>query len=376
MPLAKFSKTSSINEIFVNFTFWSAPHRQQDNARNESGLFYFEGKDIYSYGSHFRCASVVKNQKGETAYLVTTNTYSATTNRHMRFVRSAIPHNSRIFHTTRKVTAESGRLDEWHCKSALYYLIDQLKAIDACIAKQTKARLYDYSDEVKECLKNMSEWINFWGLERRQKSAEGKFLLPATEALLRCNKSDINVCRMQGLLTLIMDAGLLTSSTDSDFDAGVLQLFKDRSGNEEIWLKFEARQQRQFNARQKQQEEKERVSRMTFEQQQTAWKQGNTAVKWINVPSGYGFNAILRVRKGNVETSKGITIAPTEAVRLWYLVRRCHENETEFHKDMVHDSNHNKWAISSYRNDILTAGCHSIAYAEMEEAAVQLGVAS
>ena len=36
-------------------------HQSQDSARNGRN-FYFEGKDIYSYGSHFRCASVEANQ--------------------------------------------------------------------------------------------------------------------------------------------------------------------------------------------------------------------------------------------------------------------------------------------------------------------------
>ncbi|GAB6013522.1 hypothetical protein [Viscerimonas tarda] len=371
-------------------------HQSQDNARTGDRRFYFEEKDIYSYGSHFRCASVVENPKGESAYLITTRTYSSSTRRHIQYVRSAIPHNSRIFYTARKVTAQSGKLDEKNYQSALFYIIDQLKSIDTCIAKQTKARLQDYSGDVRKSLTSISRWISFWGLDKRQKSADGKFLPPVINALLSGKKSDIDAywmlrdetsyysyytpvsdeSRLQGLLKLIADAGLLQSSANNDFDAGVLQLFNEWSGNKEIWLKFNARRQRQFDALQKQREEEERVCRMTFEQRRVSWKQGNTAIRWIDVPSSYGFNTILRVRKGNVETSKGITIAPAEAVRLWSLVHRFHENETEFHKDVVHDSKHNKWAISSYRNDILTAGCHSIAYAEMQEIAEQLGLAA
>lgn len=33
----------------------------------------------------------------------------------------------------------------------------------------------------------------------------------------------------------------------------------------------------------------------------------------------------------------------------------------------------NKWSINRYENDILTAGCHRIAYSEMESIAKQLG---
>lgn len=270
-------------------------HQSQDNARTGDRRFYFEGKDIYSYGSHFRCASIVENQKKESAYLVTTRTYSNTTRRHMQYVWSAIPHNSRIFHTARKVTAKQEKIDKENYRSALYYLIDQLKAIDACIAKQSKARLQDYSGNVRKSLENMGEWISFWDLDKKQKSIEGKFLPPVITALLSGKKSDIeaywqvagershysyytpvsNESRLQGLLQLIVDADLLKSSGNDDtdscrYDDKVLQLFKDWSGNKEIWIKFNERQQRQLEALQKQREEEERVRRMTFEQRRVS----------------------------------------------------------------------------------------------------------
>lgn len=39
----------------------------------------------------------------------------------------------------------------------------------------------------------------------------------------------------------------------------------------------------------------------------------------------------------------------------------------------VEDVDGNKWSINRYENDILTAGCHRIAYSEMESIAKQLG---
>ena len=79
-------------------------HQSQDSARNGRN-FYFEGKDIYSYGSHFRCASVEANQQGQKAYLVTTRTYSNTTCKHMGMVRKAIPYGELIFYTPYSLNA-------------------------------------------------------------------------------------------------------------------------------------------------------------------------------------------------------------------------------------------------------------------------------
>lgn len=84
-----------------------------------------------------------------------------------------------------------------------------------------------------------------------------------------------------------------------------------------------------------------------------------------------GGNVLLRVRNSIVETSKGIKITIEECKRLWSLVKRWHENATSFSREICNAIG-NRWQISSYHNDILTAGCHSIAYSEMEYIANQL----
>ncbi len=62
----------------------------QDNARNKGGNFYYHGDTIYSYGSHFPIARVVRNQAGERAVLLTTRGYSPTTSSHIGYVRQAL----------------------------------------------------------------------------------------------------------------------------------------------------------------------------------------------------------------------------------------------------------------------------------------------
>ena len=47
------------------------------------------------------------------------------------------------------------------------------------------------------------------------------------------------------------------------------------------------------------------------------------------------------------------------------MVSKWHENPSSF-KEMTIKTLDGTYTISSYRNDILTAGCHDIAYAEME----------
>ena len=73
-------------------------HQSQDEARNSTGSFYFEGPTIYSYGSHFPIARHVTNGRGERAILFTTAHHSVTTSGHCSAVVRAIPPAVPVFH--------------------------------------------------------------------------------------------------------------------------------------------------------------------------------------------------------------------------------------------------------------------------------------
>ena len=95
------------------------------------------------------------------------------------------------------------------------------------------------------------------------------------------------------------------------------------------------------------------------------------------MPSSFyhGGNVLLRVTDKFVRSSKGISVSIAEAVRMWKIVKRWHEDESTFEayseKFFTTLSN---YGISRYQNDILIAGCHAIAYKEMERAAIELGI--
>lgn len=107
-----------------------------------------------------------------------------------------------------------------------------------------------------------------------------------------------------------------------------------------------------------------------------AWHEGFRVSVWNQSLSFYfGGNVLLRVVNGEyVETSKGIKISKDECQRLWLIINRWHNNKTEFVGTEPVRAIGNTWKISRYKNDIMTAGCHSIAYCEMEYVAKQLGL--
>lgn len=81
----------------------------------------------------------------------------------------------------------------------------------------------------------------------------------------------------------------------------------------------------------------------------------------------FGGNVLMRfsMNKDKVETSKSIRITIAACKAMWRLVSKWHENPASF-KQMQIKTLDGTYTISSYEDDILTAGCHDIAYAEME----------
>lgn len=82
----------------------------------------------------------------------------------------------------------------------------------------------------------------------------------------------------------------------------------------------------------------------------------------------YKGNVLLRLNlnKDKVETSKSIRIPVEVCKKMWKIVSKWHENPSCFKSMEIDTKGSGKYTISSYEDDILTAGCHKIAYTEME----------
>lgn len=108
------------------------------------------------------------------------------------------------------------------------------------------------------------------------------------------------------------------------------------------------------------------------------WKQGyQVSLPHMTIEDFHGGNVLLRYndKTQQVETSKGIKLPLEECRRLWPLVQRWHNNNTEFVKnsEVAHATYHD-WQISGYQRDTLIAGCHAISYYEMSNMAKQLAL--
>ena len=80
----------------------------------------------------------------------------------------------------------------------------------------------------------------------------------------------------------------------------------------------------------------------------------------------YGGNVLLRFKNDKfVETSKHITLPVTYCKNLWKTIKKWHDNPKSF-APMSVKTNCGTFHISAYKDDILVAGYHQIAYIEME----------
>ena len=82
----------------------------------------------------------------------------------------------------------------------------------------------------------------------------------------------------------------------------------------------------------------------------------------------YGGNILMRfsINKDIVETSKFIRLDIDTCKKFFRLIKIWHDNPKKFKQCEINTHYSGTYTITSYENDILTAGCHKIAYAEME----------
>lgn len=165
---------------------------------------------------------------------------------------------------------------------------------------------------------------------------------------------------------------------------GTTNVIVDEICGEGTWAEYVARCQRWkdsqakkealiFEKRRKEKEDRKKK----FEEQIEMWKSGKILELYLHYYlEDDQPNVWLRIKNGIIETSKNIKIERAEAERLWKLIKLFH-NGSKFQHDMVLDTTGHKWKINSYKNDILVAGCHRIAYSEMKGIArIRMGLNS
>lgn len=341
-------------------------NEKKESARGSN--FFFEGESIYSYGYHFEVGRIVRNKRGEKAYLINNMHQSNSTSLHQYYVRQAIPTGSKVFHVGYNMS-NTGNMT---------FVTSKLESIKTAIGKYQKARTRLFYQDIWGVFRSIINYIEFFGMGTPKsllKKSANDWLGVKHELSWSPDKVKREYVReLKHIFQVLLDHQSLEV-------LGTVNVVVDEICGEGTWNRYTIRCQKWANdLGRRRREVRERRQRecdarnKTLEEQVQMWKSSEIPQIYCN---GIYFdndqpNVWLRVKNGRIETSKGVKITQTEAERLWRLIKVFHDGG-QFKHDLVLDVTGQRWAFNCYENDMLTAGCHRIAYSEMEDVARQLG---
>lgn len=280
-------------------------HQSQDAARTATGSFYFSGDTIYSYGSHFPIARIVK-RRGRTVVLFTTQNYSVTTSGHKSMALRACSH-LRVFHvpdvrsSRPRVCFESYRRRLIEC---------QLR-----FARARTNKPYIFS-QMQDLAKEANEFAELFGLKSR--------------------------------LTI---------------------------GGEEDMAKESAALRRRYDKKRDQEREKRERAiaewREQVENKLEEWTRGGD----LSYSEFYGLPTRLRIKDSKLETSLGAEVPLEHAIKCYRILKKLRQRH-ETYQHNGHTIHLGHFRLDSLdENGTVRAGCHEVAWEEIERVAKIAGVA-
>lgn len=342
---------------------WANEKRESANGSN----FYFEGESIYSYGRHFEVGRIVRNKRGEKAYLINDTYYSSTTSKHQYHVREAIPTGSKVFSVGYNMSNTGN----------MAFVTGRLESIKDAIEKYKFARTELPYQNVWGAFKNLMGCIEFFDMgtpQRLLKKSANEWLGTNHELSWKSDKiKREHVRELKRIFQILLNHQALEV-------LGTVNVVVDEVCGEGTWAKYTIRYQRWIEGCEKREaivlekaRKEEEARNKALEERIQMWKSGEISqLSYYCWSENDQPNVWLRIKNGKIETSKGIKVEPTEAERLWRLIKVFH-NGGRFRHDLALDVTGHRWVFNRYENDMLTAGCHRIAYSEMESIAKQLG---
>lgn len=340
-------------------------NEKQESAHGSN--FYFEGESIYSYGRHFEVGRIVRNKRGEKAYLINDIYRSSSTSKHQCCVCNAIPTGSKVFSVGYNMSNTGN----------MAFVTSGLESIKDAIEKYKKARTELSYRDIWGAFKNLMDYIEFFDMgtpQRLLKKSANEWFGTNHELSYKSDKiKREHVRELKRIFQILLNHQALEV-------LGTVNVIVDEVCGEGTWIKYSERSERW----RKGEEERERIKLERLRKEEEArykdfdekleeWKSGE--INFLNTPfyiPGEKPNAWIRIKGNIIETSKQIKIGIAEARKLWRAVSAMHRG-AEFRHGLVEDVTGHQWSLNRYENDLLTAGCHRIAYNEMERIAKQLG---
>lgn len=344
-------------------------HEKRESAYGSN--FFFRGTSIYSFGSHYEVGRIVRNKRGEVAYLLNNTKYPGTyTERHKALASQAIPSGAIRFYMNELPVKDV-------CVGKMSFVVQCLGSIKDVVCRYKKCRTEQHYDSIWFHFRNLMNYIKFYDMgtpKQIMKKSINEWLGMHHDLSWSSDKVKQEYVRELKRIFQIMinhqgleSFGTVANVVDDICGEGTYEAYLCRVEADK--RRKEKRESERLEACRLEQE----IRSKSLEERVALWKNGeiNSLITPWFIPDDKP-NVYLRINKDMIETSKGITLLKEEARRLWRLIKMFHEGHT-FHHDLALDASGYKWELNKYENDMLTAGCHRISYTEMEGIALQLG---
>lgn len=293
--------------------------QNQENARSNNGQYFFEGKTIYSYGSHFPVAHFLTPN----TVVYNSDSYSITTSRHQALARYAANHiENRIFVDTEtlKIVVQDHKFSKYDRDRITNRAMDNAKHACKSALKRRKIELKetDY-DQAIHALQTAIEVIELFKVKPPKK-----------------------------LYNLIEQI---------------------RNNRESLSSRFET----EIKRKKAKQAKKLKAMQVIYDIALEEWRNFETN----RVPGYYNGlkrNTAMRIEDGTIKTSEHATFPIDHAKKAFPLVKACKDNQREFY------TNGKTIVLGPFRIDKIdklgnvTAGCHFVQWSEIERIADQLGL--
>lgn len=304
-------------------------HKAQAGARNKQGNFYFDGDTIYSYGGHFPIARHVESAAGKPAILFTTRGYSNTTSKHISLVRRAIPNSTLVFYVPDTYVTLAGVSRKLGQDVTRAY-----EKLSTARSKPQTALAYRALQSEVGKANEFNEWAGYKRHHELPKNAaEYETISREYEAALEVRRRERDARRME-----------------------------------------------QYRLARERREQESREWAAKVPELIEAWKRGENPHE-LSYSRLYDLPVMLRIvdgdgtNGGEIETSHGARFPVEHARRGVEFVRRIMATGQGYRRN-GHTFHLGVYALDEVTPDgTVIAGCHRVAYAEVERIAALLGMA-
>lgn len=399
--------------------------QKQHTGRSNNGSMYFEGKVLYSYGSHFALGYIMT---GGLVALLNSDNYSITTSKHKNYAARAVRHMTRYYvpnltdlcHTLRRV--ENGQGDKVTMRAAvkarpamsddaaMYLLrlvgfkaereLERIKAENdkakrAAIAAETKRRLNRATILADSPLSDTRAWL---GRSCNWNANPAENLSKEIFGYLRDFKTKLSTRRVNSLKAhravtrdFIANYERLNARKEArDKVRKILALIRKQTEIDQYfsvstylgWLENLAIHGRRYMnnatranlasathaARVASNEQKRREAQERFEReakQRQEWLDGQHSPSFGHFSDELG-GALLRLKGDTLETSHGARVPLSHAVKVFQFVKLVRARGVAWHTNgrTIRVGHFTLTSIDTEGNFI--AGCHTINWPEIE----------